>query len=280
MAWKSTGASGEHPPEGVDEEQIVEAHRVAGLLAHLADGGVGRVLAEVQAAARQRPLRTARARPAGEQHLLGSRADHGVGGDPLLAPHRRSTKNDSRSAAHSFSSTPATTSGRWFWPTVAQHVPQRPGRAGARLPRAEHHPGDPGQPDRARAHGARLHGDGQRAAFQPPLPLHGGRGAQGEDLGVRGGVAERLAGVAGGGELAPLGVDDDGADRHVTGAGRGGGDRQGPPDQRRVGGRPDAIARQARVSRRRRRRHCPSTTSASASPNPQRRPIAASCSSG
>src|SRR6185437_17149325 len=95
------------------EEQAVEAHAVAGLLAHLADGGVGRVLAEVQSPARQRPLRSTRARPAGQQHLLGAR-DHGVGGDPLVAPHRRSTKNDSMSAAHSFSNTPATTSGRWF----------------------------------------------------------------------------------------------------------------------------------------------------------------------
>src|SRR5688572_19613212 len=41
---------------GADPEQVAERDVVAGLLAHLADGAGGRVLAEVEAAARERPL--------------------------------------------------------------------------------------------------------------------------------------------------------------------------------------------------------------------------------
>ena len=49
------------------------------------------------------------------------------------------------------------------------------------------------------------------------------------------GVAEGLAGVRGGGQLATVGVDDDGADRDVTGKRGRGGTLQRTPDERLVG---------------------------------------------
>ena len=94
---------------------------------------------------------------------------------------------------------------------------------------------DPGQPDRARAHGARLDGDGERAAVQPPLaraprPRRAGRGSRRARWGraaPRGRCRRRPARAPSASTTtAPIGTSP------VRGAARG--DRRGPP-VRRVG---------------------------------------------
>src|SRR5690606_38037476 len=99
---------------------------------------------------------------------------------------------------------------------VADHVPDRSGGTGLRVPRPEHDPADPGQHERARAHRARLQRDHEGAPVQPPAGERTGRLPQGEDLGVRGGVAVGLATVTPAAEYGTVRSEDDGADRHVT----------------------------------------------------------------
>ncbi|CPU67655.1 Uncharacterised protein [Mycobacteroides abscessus] len=70
--------------EAVDAEQAVELDVVAGLLAHLADGRGGGVLARVDAAAGQRPAAAVPLAPVGEEHPAVLADDHGVGGDTGL----------------------------------------------------------------------------------------------------------------------------------------------------------------------------------------------------
>ena len=53
-------------------------------------------------------------------------------------------------------------------PAVPQHIPERTGGSGFRLPAAEHQPGYPGRDDGPRAHGAGLNGDRDGAALEVP----------------------------------------------------------------------------------------------------------------
>src|SRR5690606_15907667 len=102
-------------------------------------------------------------------------------------------------------------------PGVAQEVPQ--GTRGPRLglPRAEDDFAHPGEHRRARAHRARFQGHHEGAVFEPPaVAVAGGGLAEGEDLGVGGGVGEGFAPVRRGRELAAVGTVDDGADREVV----------------------------------------------------------------
>ena len=170
------------------------------------------LLARPRARRRPRGVRRGRCPPPGRVHARSAEADQ----QQLVGPFAQHVRPDpgppigfherhpSGAPRRTFSSSaaalrgehPADHLGAVGEPAVTQHVPQRAGRAGLRLPRPEHHARHPGQPDRAGAHRAGLDGHRERAALQPPLPPHGGGGAQGEHLGVRGGVAERLAGVA------------------------------------------------------------------------------------
>lgn len=113
---------------------------------------------------------------------------------------------------------------------VADDVPEGADGAGLGLPGAEDEAGDAGQDEGAGAHGAGLDGHGEGAALKAPAVAEdGGGGAEGEDLGMGGGVAEALTGVAGGGELAAVTVDDDGPYGDIVAGGAGGPD--GGPDQ-------------------------------------------------
>ncbi len=80
-------------------------------------------------------------------------------------------------------------------------------------------PLDPGQDDRAGAHGAGLQGDVESGLGQPPAADDGGGVAKHEHLGVGGGVVAPLALVAAGGDhLTP--DDKHGADGHLALLGR------------------------------------------------------------
>jgi hypothetical protein len=148
-------------------------------------------------------------------------------------------------------------------PPVADHVPQRPDRPRLRFPRAEHQPRHPRHHQRACAHRARLDGDRDRRAFQPPaVAEHLCRGPHRKDLGVRGRVAQLFASVGGPRQFGAIGGDDHRADRHVARAGGSGGVECGP-DQVFVG------------SHRSRR----SSTADSSSAKPISRAIRPSCSS-
>src|SRR5450759_784383 len=101
-------------------------------------------------------------------------------------------------------------------PPVTDHVVQRPGRTRLWIRSPEHQPPDPGQYERAGAHGARLQRHHQRAAGQPPTSRRLGSGAQGQHLGVRGGVAEPLARVSAPADNSTGGVSHHRADRYVA----------------------------------------------------------------
>ena len=116
---------------------------------------------------------------------------------------------------------------------IADDVPEGADGTGLGLPGAEDDAGDAGQHEGAGAHGAGLDGDGEGAALEAPAVAEaGGGGAEGEDLGMGGGVAEALPGVAGGGELVAVTVDDYSADGDVVAGLTSGPD--GRPDQRLV----------------------------------------------
>ena len=98
-------------------------------------------------------------------------------------------------------------------------------RAALGVGRAEHQPADPGVADRPGAHGAGLQGDHQGEAGQAVVAQRRAGGAQGQDLGVGGGVAERDGGIGGlGQDLAGRRIEHDRAHRRL--AARGGGLRQ------------------------------------------------------
>ena len=101
--------------------------------------------------------------------------------------------------------------------TVADDVPEAADGAGLVVVRREHDALDPGQHGRARAHGARLERHHERAALQPPLTPLRRRDPQRDDLGVAGGVVRRLPHVVARAEHPAVGIEDDGAHRHVAG---------------------------------------------------------------
>ena len=88
--------------------------------------------------------------------------------------------------------------------------------------------GDAGVDQGTGAHGAGLKGDREAAVFEAPEPAVGGGLAEGEDLGVGGGVGGGFAEVVGGPEhLAVVEAVDDGADGDLALAGRGAGQFEG-----------------------------------------------------
>ena len=101
-------------------------------------------------------------------------ADEGTGPAPGGARHRRSrrprwpAKNSSSSAADSSASTPPTTSGRWLSRRSRTTSHSDPTAPAFGVVGAEHQPVHAGQHDGAGAHRARLEGDDQGAAVQPP----------------------------------------------------------------------------------------------------------------
>ena len=117
-------------------------------------------------------------------------------------------------------------------PALAEDVEHGAGGPGLLVPRAEHHPRNPGQHDRPGAHGAGLQRHHQGAVLQPPAvaaarrsrrrraPQPRGSLADGHHLGVRRRVPERLAFVPPGAQHGAVGPDHDGADRHVRGGQR------------------------------------------------------------
>ena len=104
---------------------------------------------------------------------------------------------------------------------VADHVPERADGAQLVVVRPEDEAVDPGEHEGAGAHRARLEGDDEGAAGEPPLTAGGGGGAQRDDLGVPGRVALGLAGVAARADDRAGLVEHDGADRYVV-TGEGG----------------------------------------------------------
>src|SRR4051794_13655469 len=100
-------------------------------------------------------------------------------------------------------------------PRLAQHVHHGAGGAGLRVGRPVDDPRDPGEHDRPRAHGAGLERHVEHAVEHAPGSEAARGFAQGEDLGVRGGVATQLALVAPGPDDLAL-VHDHRADRHVV----------------------------------------------------------------
>ena len=97
-----------------------------------------------------------------------------TGRSPRRPPERRSGSSSPDSAA----STPRHDLGPVVEPPVAHDVPQRADRAGLGVVGAVDQPVDPGEHQGARAHRARLEGDHQRAAGQPPLAQRGSAAAR------------------------------------------------------------------------------------------------------
>jgi Zn-dependent protease with chaperone function len=105
-------------------------------------------------------------------------------------------------------------------PGVLEQVVKRPDRAGLGIVAAEIKPPNAGIHDRARAHGARLHGDIELRLGETPAAERGRRAPEREDLRVRRRVAAGLALVVG--ERDHLVADhDDGAHRHLAASARG-----------------------------------------------------------
>jgi serine protease len=99
---------------------------------------------------------------------------------------------------------------------VGEYVQDAAASPGLGVFGAEHHPRHPCQHDRPGAHRARLERHIQRRVEHPPAPERAGRLAQGNDLGVGGGVLSKLPlVVAGTYHLAAL-AHHDRADRHVV----------------------------------------------------------------
>ena len=223
----------------MDEEQTVEAHGVAGL-SRTSRTAASAGSSPKSGPRRQRPLRTARARPAGEQHLLGRarprrRRRPAAGASPAVDEERLQERG-ALLLQH-----PGDDLGPVVQAAVAQHVPQRARGAGAGLPAPKTTGATRASPiaPAHMVHGSRVTASVQPSSRHSPArrPRRAGPGSRRARWG-----RERLARVASGGELAALGVDDDGADRHVTGAGRGGGDRQGRRSRRvgrQTGGTPE-----------------------------------------
>ena len=92
---------------------------------------------------------------------------------------------------------------------------------------AENQFSDPGEGDGLGAHRAGFQGDVEVAADQAGGADDVGGGADGQNLGMGGGVAVYLRLVAGLGEDGAVRADDDGADRDFASGGGGGGFFQG-----------------------------------------------------
>ena len=95
-------------------------------------------------------------------------------------------------------------------------------RAAFHVLRPKHQPADARMADRPGAHGAGLQGDHQGQASEAIVAAFFRRGAQGQDLGVGGGVVAADGGVMGGGDhLAGRRIDDDGANGCFAGVSGG-----------------------------------------------------------
>ncbi len=102
-------------------------------------------------------------------------------------------------------------------PRIGGQVVEAAGRAGLRIGRAEHEQPEPAVQRRPRAHRAGLERHDERAVVEPPSLDRQRRVAQGQDLGVRGRVAQQLAlVVAPGDDLAVGEAGDDRADGDVA----------------------------------------------------------------
>ena len=99
---------------------------------------------------------------------------------------------------------------------VGAHVVQRAARPGPKVRRAEHQPADTSGDECPRAHRARLEGHDERRVGEPPRAGGGCSVAQGQHLGMGGGVARPLPFVVPPGEHPAVIADDNGTDRDVT----------------------------------------------------------------
>ena len=123
-------------------------------------------------------------------------------------------------------------------PALAEDVEHGTRGAGLLVPGTEHHPRNPCEDDRTRAHCARFQSHHQRAVLQPPAvvalaflgtvrPQPRGGLPDGDHLGMGRRVPQGLAFVSPGAQHGTVGPDHDGADRHVRGGQRIPGLRQG-----------------------------------------------------
>ncbi len=99
---------------------------------------------------------------------------------------------------------------------------------------AEIEPAQAGMGDGTGAHGAGLERHIEIAAIEPARAAHGKRGANGQQLGMGGGIGQRLHAVALGREDA-VALDDDGAHRGFAGSGSLLGEAQGDLHGRGLG---------------------------------------------
>ncbi len=114
-----------------------------------------------------------------------------------------------RTSAHASARTPGGDRELVVEAGVDAEVVERATGAGLGIGGAEDDPGHPGGEERPGAHGARLEGDHDGGAGQPPPAGGGGGPAQGEHLGVGGGVAGPLPLVAGPGQHLAVGIEHD-----------------------------------------------------------------------
>lgn len=99
---------------------------------------------------------------------------------------------------------------------VADEIPQGATGPGFGVPGAEDDGVDPGQGGRPGAHGAGFEGDDEGAAVESPVLTTPGGFAEGDDLGVPGGIVVDLPGVGAGSDDLSSRVDDDGSDGHIS----------------------------------------------------------------
>jgi hypothetical protein len=121
-------------------------------------------------------------------------------------------------------------------PPITHDVPQRPDCTCLRVPCAEHHAAHPREHGRARAHRARLQGDGERATDQLPVAEHLAGPSQGDHLGMRRRVVVRLPLVVRLRDHRTGRVEDDRTDWHLAQVERGMRDDERRPDGGAGGG--------------------------------------------
>ena len=100
-------------------------------------------------------------------------------------------------------STPSSSATRWFRRSSCSRFPSDPANPAFGSARAEHHPVQPREHDRAGAHRARLQGDVQGAAVQPPRSDELAASRKRQDLRVRGRILHALARVPGRAKTSP-----------------------------------------------------------------------------
>ena len=105
---------------------------------------------------------------------------------------------------------------------VAEGVEKGADGAGFGFEGAEDEGVDAGAEEGPGAHGAGLQGDDEFAAVESPAPEGARGGPDGFDFGVRCGVLALFAPVDAAANDLAVGVEDEGADGHVPGRGRGG----------------------------------------------------------